>query len=273
MELNKIYNEDCYEGIKEIPDKSIDLVYIDIPYLFTNHGGGKSELARRSAKLHCELVGVEYNEEKTQAENSRIANNLKGTGLASDITSGIDYSLLDELCRVMKHIHIYIWCSKNQLLDIMEYFKDKNCANDLLVWCKTNPIPVGNNTYLPDLEYCLFFRERDTTKLNDGYELKSKWYISQINKKDKDLYDHPTIKPLELVERHILHSTQPNDIVLDCFMGSGTTAVACKETGRNFIGFEIDEHYCEIANDRLQGVTQKDKKLKEQGKLDLVDLW
>ena len=65
---------------------------------------------------------------------------------------------------------------------------------------------------------------------------------------------HPTIKPLELVKRHILHSTQPNDIVLDCFCGSGTTCVAAKETGRRFIGMEIDPEYHKIAVDRLNGI-------------------
>ena len=60
---------------------------------------------------------------------------------------------------------------------------------------------------------------------------------------------------MELVKRHILHSTQPNDIVLDCFCGSGTTCVACEETGRRFIGMEINKKYYEIAKDRLNGIT------------------
>ena len=124
----------------------------------------------------------------------------------------------------------------------------------MLVWGKTNPQPSTNNTWLPDLEYCVYFREKGVP-LNDGYELKSKWYTSAINKNDKDLFNHPTIKPLPLVKRHILHATQPNDIVLDTFMGSGTTAVACLETDRQFVGFEIDEKWCKIANDRIKGIS------------------
>lgn len=119
---------------------------------------------------------------------------------------------------------------------------------------KTNPTPATNNVWLPDIEYCLFFREKGV-KLNDGYEVKSKWYISPINKADKDLYKHPTIKPFELVKRHLLHTTQENDIVLDCFCGSGTTCVACKETNRKYIGMEINEEYHKIATDRLKGIT------------------
>ena len=137
----------------------------------------------------------------------------------------------------------------------MDYFvKKKKCNYEILVWCKSNPIPVTNNVYLSDLEYCLMFREKGC-KLNDGYELKSKWYVSPINKSDKDLFNHPTIKPLELVKRHILHSTQPDDIVLDCFCGSGTTCLAAKETGRKYIGMEIDPEYHRIAVNRLNGIT------------------
>ena len=224
--INTIQLGDCYELIKNIPDHSIDLVYIDIPYLMARGGYGSSEI---SARLKNRNDSIE------------------------DIRNGIDYSIFDELCRVMKNIYIYIWCSKNQILDIMKYFiDDKKCIYELLVWCKTNPSPTGNNMYLPDVEYCLMFREPSKTKLNDGYELKSRWHISQSNKKDKDKYNHPTIKPLELVKRHILHSTQPNDIVLDCFCGSGTTCVACKETGRRYIGIEIDKKYFDIAKERIE---------------------
>lgn len=91
-------------------------------------------------------------------------------------------------------------------------------------------------------------------KLNDGYELKSKWYISPINQSDKEKFKHPTIKPLNLVERHIKHATQENDIVLDCFCGSGTTCVACKNTNRRYIGIELNSKWHKVAVDRLNNV-------------------
>ena len=154
----------------------------------------------------------------------------------------------------------------------MNYFiKGKNCRFNMLVWCKSNPIPSTNNTHLPDLEYCLVFKENGAKRYNDGYELKSKWYLSPINKGDKDLYEHPTIKPLDLVKRHIAHSTNENDIVLDCFLGSGTTAVACKELNRQYIGFEIDEKYFKIAQDRLNGISREDRQKKEIGQLTIDD--
>ena len=265
MELNKIYNEDCYEGIKKIPDKSIDLVYIDIPYDLEGNGGGCFGSKKRDYHAEYEKVSKNTNASSLSIRKANNNNNI------SDIAFGIDYSILDELCRVMKRIYIYIWCSKKQIPQLLNYFLDKGCFWDLFVWHKTNPIPTCNNKYLSDTEYCLIFRE-DGTSVNYGtYETKSKYYISEINKKDKELYDHPTIKPLNVVKNHIINSTKENDVVLDCFIGSGTTAVACKELGRNYIGFELNPKYWQIAIDRLNGITQKDKMLKESGILNIFD--
>lgn len=147
----------------------------------------------------------------------------------------------------------------------MKYFVEgKGCLFNILVWCKTNPTPFANNTFLPDVEYCLLFREVGT-KLNDGYELKSKWYLSQTNVEDKKQYLHATIKPLELVERHIAHSTKEGDVVLDPFAGSSTTLVAAKHLKRKYIGIEIDEKWYKVSVDRLNGWNQK-------GELNLLEV-
>lgn len=165
---------------------------------------------------------------------------------------------------MLKKINVFVWCSKAQLKDILNYWTSEDNINfELLVWCKVNPTPMTNNIWLPDIEYCLYFRENNVS-LNDGYLLKSKWFVSPLNVNDKNSYNHPTIKPLELVKRHIIHTTKENDIVLDCFLGSGTTAVACKETNRQYIGFEIDEKYYKIATERLNGIDQK-------GQMSLLD--
>ena len=230
--INTIQLGNCYELIKNIPDKSIDCIYVDIPYLIGKGGN---------------IVN-----EKTSVLKKRIVKNDKEL-LNANIHNGIDYSVFDEFIRVLKNINCFIWCSKEQIYDILKWFqRNTDSVYQILTWNKTNPTPMCSGNWLPDIEYCLYFNRG--TKLNDGYELKSKWYISAINKKDKDLFKHPTIKPLELVKRHILHTTQPNDIVLDCFCGSGTTCVACKETGRRYIGMEIDPEYHKIAVDRVNGI-------------------
>lgn len=272
-ELNKIYNEDCYEAIKKIPDNSVDCVYVDVPYLYNIGGAGVNELSKRATKSKMELQGTGnlFNPNIKMSENLRIAKNqiAKHSELVNaNIIQGFDYEkFIKESFRIMKGCNLFVWCSSLQLLDIMNCIKKyTNSPQNILVWCKTNPIPTTNEKWLSDIEYCISVRE-NTTRLNDGYKLKSKWYISEINQKDKELYGHPTIKPLGLVKRHLLHATNDGGVVLDCFMGSGTTAVACKETNRNFIGFEINKKYFEIACNRLKGLTQEDVKLKEQGQL------
>lgn len=225
--INAIQLGDCYELIKKIPDKSIDCIYVDIPYLIQNGGTSNSSFAKRMYKLRFSDL--------------------------DNIRHGIDYSIIKEFKRVLKKINLFIWCNKEQIKDILNLF-DNNIYYEILVWNKTNPSPCTNGVWLPDIEYCLYFREKGVL-LNDGYEIKSKWYISSINKTDKELYNHPTVKPLELVKRHLLHATKENDIILDCFCGSGTTCVAAKEINRRFIGIEINEEYHKIACDRLNGIT------------------
>lgn len=98
---------------------------------------------------------------------------------------GIDYSILKEFIRVMEKVNCYIWCSNSQIFDIMKFFleqESKEIYFEILTWNKTNPTPATNGVWLPDIEYCLYFRESGVV-LNDGYFLKSKWYLSPINKK------------------------------------------------------------------------------------------
>ena len=105
--INTIQLGDCYELIKSIPDKSIDLVYVDVPYLMVSGGAGKSEISKRSAKNKMELLGVGklYDPNKKPSENLRIANNKKSQRTElnnSNITTGFDYKLfIKEMFRIM----------------------------------------------------------------------------------------------------------------------------------------------------------------------------
>lgn len=225
MDIDIIYNEDCLQGMKKLPDNSIDLVIIDPPYeIYAGKSGGAFGVEKR--KYHKAV--------KT-------------------LSNGITNNVLDELVRVLKKINIYIWCNKNQLKQYINYFEDKGCTTDLLTWHKTNPVPTCNNKYLSDTEYILYFRNGGVP-MYGNYETKKKYYVTPTNKEDKQKYKHPTIKPLHIIENLILNSSKENDIVLDCFMGSGTTPVACVNTHRHYIGYEIDENYFDIACQRLDEV-------------------
>ena len=121
---------------------------------------------------------------------------------------------------------------------------------DLLTWHKTNPIPTCNGKYISDTEYCLFFHK--DAPVMGTYETKKKYYVTQTNVEDKKKYNHPTIKPLNIIENLIFNSSNEGDTVLDCFMGSGTTGVACQKLNRNFIGVEIEKKYFDVAKKRIE---------------------
>lgn len=237
MEINKIYCGDCYELIKNIPNNSIQCIYTDVPYLYQNGGGGTSDVAKR-----------------IRANADRLA--------AAKIDKGFDYAIFNEFVRIQPKINLFIWCSKMQIFDIANWWLNYSKQNnrqifyEILTWVKTNPTPSTNNTWLPDTEYCLYFREAGI-KLNDGYEHKHKYYLSGLNVEDKNNYGHPTCKPLEFVEHNLAHVCQPGDTVFDPFLGSGTTAIAAKHLKLNYIGFEINPEYFKIAEDRLAGWNQK----------------
>ena len=221
LKTNEVYNMDCMEGIKLLDDKSVDLVVIDPPYLLN-------------------LTKV-----KNPSSLNNYANDLIG------LKDGFDLKVLDLLVQKMKKINIYIYCSKRQVKDLIEYFVNKNCNYEILTWHKQNPSPLINNTYLPDTEYIIFAREKGV-RIYGSYHTKRKYYISGTNQVDKKKYKHPTIKPLPFIENHIINSSKEGDLVLDCFCGSGTTLVGAIRTNRRFIGFEIDKTYYDIAKQRVE---------------------
>lgn len=221
----KLWQGDCLKLIKQIPDKSIDLIITDPPYELDSHGGGNTELAQR----------------KLVKENH-----------INFISAGFDYDLVfNEFIRICKIPNMFIFCSNKQVSKIMQWFENKKLSVTLLVWHKKNPVPLCNKKYLSDCEFIIYIRGKNATfNNNTPFEYKRKVYSSSIVPNKKRL--HPTQKPVELLERYILQHSKENDIVIDPFMGSGSTGVACVNTNRNFIGIELNENYFNIAKERIK---------------------
>ena len=245
MELeNKIYLGDCNELIKEVPSASVDLVVTDPPYDFGTGGIGTGIFKGR-AESGCDTYRT-------------IHKNGLGEGIDSE-------AILLELVRVMKKINIYIWCNKEQIFTYLDFFvNQRKCNFEIIVWGKTNPPPFLGGHYLKDKEYCLYFWEKGV-KVHPTYETGRTVYISSLNVGDKEDYGHPTIKPIEVIENLIKNSSEEGDLVLDCYLGSGTTALAAKHTGRKYLGFEINLEYYNIACKRVSGENAR-------GELNLFDL-
>ena len=224
MIRDQIFNEDCLKGLARIPDSSIDLIIMDPPYYFGENAKGAGHFGDR--QVYQEI---------------------------GDINEKVNTDVLDEVLRVLKTPNVYIWCNKKQIGQYITYFEARGCFTDILTWHKTNPTPAISNNYLSDTEYCLFFRKN--AKLYGDYISLKKYWITPVNIADKKAWGHPTIKPLSIIQQLIKNSSREGDIVLDPFLGSGTTALACKSLGRHYLGYEINPDYYRIAQARLKSVS------------------
>lgn len=216
---------DCRELLKEVPEGSVDLVIMDPPYRLENSGGGAFGPANRT--YHTELA---------------------------PISGGVDDATLGLIVSRMRAVNLYVWCNKAQIRQYLDYFEGLGCATDLITWHKTNPTPTCNNKYLSDTEYCIFARERGV-RVHGTYGTKRKYYVTPLNTADKVRYGHPTVKPLGIIRNLVINSASPDGgaIVLDLFLGSGTTAVAAVEFGHHYIGIESDPVHHATAVRRVAG--------------------
>jgi len=228
MKYPILINDDCFSIIKKLKDNSIDLVVTDPPYVVnaTGYGGSVNNV---------------------KGMNKSLKDLTKNT----DISNGYNIREFSELIvPKMKDINIYFWCNKKQIPEYLQiYVTELKCAFEIICWHKTNALPTYSNKYLTDTEYCLYFHKGHCKPNN--YEDAKTYFIGKINHTDKKLYRHPSIKPLEYIETFIRNSSKEGDIILDPFMGSGTTGVACKNLRRKFIGIELDKNYFKIAKNRI----------------------
>lgn len=168
---------------------------------------------------------------------------LVNTGGFTD--GGCDYGFLSG------YANWFCFCSRLQLAELLPIASQKERWN-LITWCKPNPVPTCNNKYLPDVEYIL--HGFSAGRIHGDMSVKSSFFLQACGNKETR---HPNEKPRSLISKLILLGTSAGELVLDPFMGSGTTLRAAKDLGRRAIGIEIEEKYCEIAAKRLsQGVLE-----------------
>lgn len=218
-----LYLGDCHEVIREIKDDSVTLIHTDPPYLI------------HSESSECSIKRTFWD---------RISND--------SLSEGFDTDIFKEFERVTKHPNFQIWGSKKQFLDYLIYAREmKYNWQDIMLY-RTNPVPTTNGKYL-DKDYLVhMWSGRKIT----GYycdKVTDYHWKTTISKE----YDHPTIKPLTPIVHMIRTGSEENDIVLDPYMGTGTTGEACVLTGRKFIGIEKNERYFNMAVKRIMNATEK----------------
>lgn len=137
----------------------------------------------------------------------------------------------------------FVFCTKAQLVDLFAQAERQNLRWQLLTWNKKNPTPLTCNNYLPDTEYMVHAFKKHI------WESKTRFVVGNV---EKNPFDHPTVKPLYVMYKAIASASAPGDLVLDPFMGTGSTGVAALQRGRRFIGIEREPKYFDIACQRIE---------------------
>lgn len=222
----KIKQGDSRLLLKDLDDESVDLIVTDPPYKTTARGNAGNSGGMMQKKINMQGKVFEHNDIKPQ-------------------------EYIPEFYRILKDgSHCYIMTNHVNLQEILNVASQNGLKFiKSLVWNKGNKI-MGQY-YMSQFEYILFFRKGKGIKINN---CGTSDILSVPNKKTQDVNGnniHDTEKPVKLMEILIENSSKENDIVLDPFMGVGSTGIACMNLNRNFIGFELDEKYYEIAKQRL----------------------
>ena len=317
IELNKIYNEDCLEGMKDIPDDSVDLVLTDPPY---NIGKAKWDKVpnyiewcgkwfiecQRVLKdngsfywWHNDMVQIAQLMEWLRNNSDFVFNSFiiwdkgdfralawKNPSEANNLRSWFNtceyclfYTFQDEtgLTTVMldtnnfptmrgyfKRLQEYIGLNKKQILERIGQNADHCFRWNSSQWDMPTPETYKQLIDTFGIDKWDGFREyedlrREYEDLRREYE--DLRYVHNLDANHNNVWkstgrnngkQHPTQKPIDLMERIVKTSSKEGGIILDPFIGSGTTAIACINTNRNYIGFELDKHYCDIANERIR---------------------
>jgi site-specific DNA-methyltransferase (adenine-specific) len=217
----KLYNGNCLEIMKDIPNESIDLIVTDPPYLI------KYKTNRRKNKEH---------------------------DFCSEILNDDNYEMISsyikECYRIMKNnTAIYMFCN----CDKVDYFKQELekagfKIKNMIIWVKNNHTAGDLKAQFGKQYEIIFLANKGRCEFN-GKRITDVWNFDKVvgNKQV-----HQNQKPVDLLEQCILKHSKEKDIVFDGFMGSGSTGVACKHTNRNFVGIELDDNYFEIAKKRIE---------------------
>ncbi len=244
LALNKIHRMDAIEGLKRIPDASVDLIVTDPPY----------NIASKN---------------RSTMQSGKIVSTMQAWG-AWDHFHPFDYdilimSVISQCYRILKPGGaLYMFTAREQNgFFIRQAVARGFVYRNQLTMVKKNPLPsFSKSNWRSGFETSMYLTVGKPKTFNfvSQAECKNVFAYANSHRQTK----HPTEKPLDLIKLIVRVSSNENDLVVDPFMGSGTTAVACKALGRTFLGFELEPEYIKMANERLKGGGRNGRKRKNQ---------
>lgn len=236
--ITTLIKDDAFHCMEQMSPKSIDTIVADPPYFLSNGGFSNSGGKR---------VSVD-----------------KGAWDQGQDPETFYSKFLDEVDRVLKDDGtLWVFGSMHNIYMIGYLLQKKGwkILNNV-TWQKSNPAPnLSRRMFTHSTETVLWVKRPDgkqlfnydfMRELNGGKQMKDVWTTPTTQKMEKRFGKHPTQKPLALVKRILQASTTPSSLVLDPFVGSGTTCVACKQLGVKSIGIDLEDEYLEIAKNRLE---------------------
>jgi DNA modification methylase len=230
MNINKTYHGNSVELSKQLNDNSIDCIITSPPYYNSSHkyqrGSGFHYTADVGEPLYVIMDFFDA-----------IKSKLKDDGMVC-LNLGFSYGETG----VMRPFDIL-----NRIREKLGYF-----VNDIIIWHKNNPIPL-NRRLTNAIEYIFILSKNPVGKYYTEKYTHNVWKFPV----DKGNRGHSAVFPMQLPKLCLEHFTKENDLVLDPFMGSGTTGAACIEMNRNFIGFEINQQYVDLANERTNTIQKQ----------------
>ena len=243
--VNRLFCSDAIELMKSWPDACIDACITDPPY----------NIAKKKRGL-------------SWAFSSHITMQSDWDNFTHTSYDQFTLAWLEQVCRVTrKNGNIFIFGSYHNiyLLGALAQKLDLRIINSI-IWAKPNAQPnITCRMFTESTEQIIWlcnnsskhaakwtFNYEEAKRQNNGKQMRNFWSIPTAPATERKFGKHPSQKPLKLMERLVLLTTKPHDLVLDCFAGSGSTLVACQNLKRNFVGIEQDPNYCSIAHARLR---------------------
>lgn len=227
---------DCLDAMKDMPDNSIDAIVADPPY----------NLVGKIDEIHL-------------FRQSEVRGNKSHTKESMDYDINFNqFEWLDiAVKKLKKGGHFIIFNDWENMGDIAKYLKVKKIkVKSLNHWQKTNPLPSEwRRRFVPGREHFLHAVKPGKYSFNTESIHHGDFVMGLTPKREKSNGSHPNQKPLKLMEEIISIITNDGDVILDPFMGSGTTGVACVNLNRNFIGIELDKEYFKLAENRIKQAT------------------